>query len=151
MIAYKELLLFTLNHFLPNYCFTAKEYSLQESSILFRAKVFYRSRNSQNLIRSNITKIIQIRYLNNPVYRLLFLEILYILNFKKSFTSRNFNRVTSNYFKIFFLGIEKNKNKCNLSHEFADDMIYLSTLAFCTLYIISEIYSYEQKFKIKNS
>ena len=66
------------------------------------------------------------------------MQILYVLNFKKKFCQKNFNRLISNYFKITYESVRKKTNILTIPEYVINDNQYLNTLALNNLYAISE-------------
>lgn len=109
---------------------------LQQDVIISKMKTFYQYKEYINnpIIDFNQTEV----KLNLPVYKCLVMQILYILNFKKKFCSKNVNRLITNYFKIFYKSMHRKISILTIPEHINNDEIYLNTLALSNIYIINE-------------
>nr|ASO75863.1 hypothetical protein [Storeatula sp. CCMP1868] len=72
-------------------------------------------------------------------YQSLTIQILYLLNFKKKFCSKNINRITSNYFKIFYKSVNRKIDFVTTPEQIIKDEPYLNSLALSNLYTINKL------------
>ena len=131
---YKHFILLTLEGLVGVNITTSKQ-SLDQILLLSQMKTFHNFRNMSN--NKNLANIKQeIQY--EDYYNLLVMQILYVLNFKKKFCQKNFNRLISNYFKITYESVRKKTNILTIPEYVINDNQYLNTLALNNLYAISE-------------
>jgi|TARA_B110000261_G_scaffold66873_1_gene78394 hypothetical protein len=131
---YKQFILLTLEGLVGVNITTSKQ-SLDQILLLSQMKTFHNFRNMSN--NKNLANIKQeIQY--EDYYNLLVMQILYVLNFKKKFCQKNFNRLISNYFKITYESVRKKTNILTIPEYVINDNQYLNTLALNNLYAISE-------------
>jgi hypothetical protein len=132
---YKQFILLTLEGLVGVNITTSKQ-SLNQVLLLSQMKTFHNFRNIYN--NENLTDIKEeVQY--EESYNQLVMQILYVLNFKKKFCQKSFNRLVSNYFKITYQSIRKKTNILTIPEYVINDNQYLNTLALSNLYAISQL------------
>ena len=116
---------------------------LQEALTLSKMKTFYQYKERKNDVCFDFDSGQET--INLQAYKYLVMQILYILNFKKKFCSKNMNRIVSNYFKIFYKSIKRKVNTLTIPEYIINDESYLNTLALSNIYMINEFQHYEKK------
>ena len=145
MSFYKQCLVLTIESLVGEQNIPLKESWLDSSLILSKMKVFYKIRESENVVQFDAFEFLQKIGENKKLYILLLSEILYILNFKKKFSQKNMNRIVGNYFSIISLSIKRKINLLTIPKSIIEDQSYLTTLALCNLYTLSQFYDDENK------
>lgn len=114
----------------------SKKSLLQQSVAVSKIKTFYQYKEELNdvMVDFNQSKPV----INLQVYQYLIMQILYVLNFKKKFCSKNVNRLITNYFKIFYKSMRRKIGVSTIPKHIINDEIYLNTLAFSNIYVINE-------------
>ena len=142
---YKQSLILTTESLMGEQNILPKESYLDNSLILSKMKIFYKIKKSQKFINFNTSNYLNRIGKKKEKYILLFLEILYILNFKKKFSQRNMNRILVNYFSLVSISIRDRNNRLVIPESIIEDDNYISTLALCNLYSLSQFYENETK------
>lgn len=94
---------------------------------------YYKTRKRYKTIESS-SELMKVDFNQN-----LAINVLYLLNFKKKFCSKNLNRIINNYFRIFLLYINKDIEAESVLGLKINDKFYLNTFNLTNLYIIAKI------------
>lgn len=139
MSLYQKSLVLTLESLIGKYNNFSKKPFLENCIILSKIRFSSDTNRMQNENLFDLKNYLQSTFENNKLYFLLIYEMLYLLNLKKKFTSKNNNRIVNNYFELIISSMQKKINLLTIPEQIIDDREYLTSLALTNLYTINQI------------
>jgi hypothetical protein len=141
MTLHEKSLVITLDSFFSEYSYPDKKRSLEKSIVLSKMRVLNSIFKDKICLNFNLFDYLKSTCSCNQIYIFLFYQFLYALNLKKNFTSRNTNRIISNYFSILINSVQRKVNLLTIPQEIIEDKEYITTFALSNLYTINEFYN----------